>query len=606
MRAHLVRIDARLPDGQVVPVRLSSVNDVRACHLDGYQWDPAVLAVPVLRYDFFGGAFQNAVTVPTADFTVAVGAMAQVPADLLAALRFGSARVQIWSGELGDPFHAFSLRFSGEIKAEPAIDQGMARFTAGAGDAWMDVPLLATYAGTDGLEGPEGLTGTVKALVLGKCRFVPGVLIDPVDNVYQVSAYGPVQAISAAYDRVGSLGAAAGNHASLSALLSASIPNGSWATCLAQGLVRLGAPADGKVCFDVDGDAGGSGGYVTRAGGMIGRLIELAGGTCDAAVLAQLDAARPWDQGRVLSDQVTARQMIQELADSVAAVAGITWTGAFFVKAYGFSAPTVTLDAAGGSEPQVLDVSQQPVDPPFWRLATTAAPTWQVHDLGEIASAYTPRGIYSATRVYRLDDLVSASDGRSFVYVNATPGSGNAPPTAPATSNAWWALFNAATAGAPSGTTVAGRDAEDVASTIAAGGGVDTDQVATDSILDNAVSESGFAFTASGTLLGTSYSDLQSLVVVADGVTPVVIFYALAYYRDTDNADAECALYRDSTPLVTLDKVPVTSGNNPTMSGIWSDVPAAGTYTYYLKGKATDASEVGAKNRALLNLSLKK
>lgn len=613
MRAHLIEILARDSEGVMVPVRAASVNDSRVCALDGYTWNPAIVTLPVLRYDFFGGAFQNAVSVPRADFTLATEALATIPPELLAVLRFGSARVQIWSGEVGAPLSGFRLRFAGEIKAEPSIDNGLAKFSAGAADAWLDVPVMATYAGSGGLEGPEDLTGAVKPLVLGDCRFVPGVLIDPVDNVYQVSAYGPVQAISAAYDRLGGLGASSGDHSSLAALLAASIPNGSWATCLALGLVRLGAPADGKVSFHVAGDAAGSMGFVTRAGGMMARLAELAGGVIDPQQVAQLDSSRAWDQARVLSDQTTARQVIQELADAVAAVTGISWTGKFFVRAYGFATPTIELDTSGTSEPLVGDVSQQPVDPPFWRLATTAAPSWVVHDLAEIASDYPPRGLYSAARVYRMDDLVSASDGRSFVYINATPAAGNAPPVAPATTNAWWSLFNGATAGAPAGTSVAGRDAEDVASTIAAGGGVDTDQVSTDSIQANAVTAPYFVTTGVQSMsLATGRQAITGLsfsanIAVGDGLD--IDFNTFPMWAGTDGTrfSMDAYLLRDGVDVATFGQVMDTNdmatnnqGGFAVPAGLFARVAGNGSSSTYgveieLKASRSESNSGGSK-----------
>ncbi len=131
--------------------------------------------------------------------------------------------------------------------------------------------------------------------------------------------------------------------------------------------------------------------------------------------------------------------------------------------------------------------------------------------------------------------------------------------------------------------------------------------VVTDSIVDNAVTNTGFAFTATGTLLpNTGYINLQSLTVDADGVTPVTIQAALAFYWDNDNARGEWAIYRDSTPLVIFDPITVNTNENPTASGFFSDVPVGGTYTYHLKGKANDHLQIGAKNCALWQGEFKK
>jgi hypothetical protein len=621
MRVVLIQIDARLADGTIVPVRVSNANDPAGCHLDGLQWDPALSQAPLLRYDFFGGAFQNPIPLPQAQFALSLSALAQVSVNLMAALRFAGARVRIWTGPLGEYWSSYRLRFDGRVEAEPEIASFLATFSAKPDDAWLDVPLLDTYAGTGGIEGPEDLTGTVKPLVMGSARFVPGVLIDPVDNVYQVSAYGPVQAILAVYDRLAALGAGA-DHADLAALLAADIAPGDYGTCLAFGLIRLGAPADGKVSIDIEGDAAGATGYVDRAGAFIARLAELGGGVTAAGNIAALDLARPWEQCRVLQEQGTARQFIQELVDSVAAVAGISWAGVFYVQPYGFGDPVITLDARGISEPLVAEVTQQPVATPFWRLATYAAITWSVHSADEIATGYTLRGLYSADRTYRLDDLVTDSGGSTWLYIYTTPTAGSALPTPPDTSNTWWQQLSTGTAewsaitgtgkpednatvGAPSGTDVGGRDADAVAGAINADGTIADNKVITDSIADNAVSDNSGAFTSGTTSLGSSYSNVQSLTVTTDG-EQVMLFYSLAWEYLTDNAKGDCALYRDSTPLVVLGQITINSGESPTTAGVFIDAPAAGTYTYYLKAKTNDPGDIGASNRSILQLGLKK
>ena len=126
-------------------------------------------------------------------------------------LRFAGARVRIYTGTIGDAWGSFTLRFDGRIGAEPTVAAGIASFVAGPDDAWLDKPLLGLFLGTGGIEGPTDLTGTVKPLALGACRFAPGALIDFTNNIYRVSGHGAVQGITAAYDRVISLGASSGN-----------------------------------------------------------------------------------------------------------------------------------------------------------------------------------------------------------------------------------------------------------------------------------------------------------------------------------------------------------------------------------------------------------
>ena len=433
MRAALIRIDAKNSGGSTTSVYLASVDDHRCCHLDGQQWVPAIAQLTKRRYDFFGGDLRGAIATPTAGFSAAIEGISG-----FGGLRFAGARFRLWKGNLGDNFGSYALSFDGQIQQEPSVADGIASFTAGPDDAWLDKPLLETYAGTGGLEGPDDLEGAVKPLVLGNCRFVPGTLIDVADLVYQVHGYGAIQGVYAVYDRVAKLGVSSGNFATLADLKAAAIPAGGWATCLAYGLVRLGAPPDGQVSFDVSGDNGGSGGYVRKPGALIGRIAELAEGSTNSGNLAALDSARAWNLTLVVVSQTTAREVIQELADSAVAVAGVTFTGTLFVQPLGYGTPSVTLDSEGGSLPPVGHVAAQGIAAPFWRLSTNAELTWVVHDPANVASIYNYRGLHSATRVYRLDDLVDSEDGSSWVYINAVPSAGQALPVWPDLSNAYW------------------------------------------------------------------------------------------------------------------------------------------------------------------------
>ena len=429
MKAHLIRIDALDAGGSALTLRLSSIDHHALCHQDGATWWPGIARLPALRYDFFGGDFRGAITAPQATFSAAIEGWPG-----FAGARFASARFRLWSGTLGDDFADFDLRFDGLITREPQVERGIATFEAGPDDAWLDKPLLSLFAGTGGLEGPDEMEGTAKPLALGTLRFAAGQQIDAVDNVWCVSGHGSVQAVTAVYDRVASLGASTGNYADLASLLAASIPNGGWATCHGEGLVRLGAPPDGKLSFDIEGDNAGAAGFVELPGEVIGRIAELAGGTTDSANLAALDAACPWPLAMDVLSQTTARQAIQEIADSLGAVAGITWTGTLFVQPIAFGTAGVALASDGSSLPPVGEVAAQAVAAPFWRLATRAEPTWVVHDFGEVATGYNYRGEWSATRVYRLDDMVVMPDGRVWVYTAASPSSGNEP----ADGSAYW------------------------------------------------------------------------------------------------------------------------------------------------------------------------
>lgn len=448
MNVTLIRIDAADAAGGALPVRLASHDMPEACHLNGEEWEPALANLPDFALDFFGGGFAGQVTAPRTSFSVATMGLAGFAAAPSARARFADARVRVWHGDITSAATAdlgpLTLRFDGRITGEPDVDNAarVARFDAAVQDGWADKPLLPLFAGTGGIEGPADLTGQPKPLVLGNARFCGGVLIDSTDNVWMVSN-GAVQAVNAVYDRLASLGTSAGNFADLAALKAASIPNGSWGTCLAQGLVRLGAPPDGRVSFDVSGSNSGTGGYVRLPGAIIRRIADLAGGTVNAASLTALDSARPYNLALQLREQTTARDVIAQIADSVAAVAGVSLTGQLFAQALTIGGSGEALNADDTSAQRVVSVEELAKAAPNWRLATEAELTFEVHSAEEAAFEYRWQGEYSAARVYRLDDVVTGPDGAAWQYINAAPAAGQALPVWPATSNTYWALFQA-------------------------------------------------------------------------------------------------------------------------------------------------------------------
>lgn len=446
MNVTLIRIDAQDASGAAVPVFLASHDLPEACHLSADPWEPALARLPDFALDFFGGAFAGQVTAPRTSFAAATIGLAAFGATPATRARFADARCRIWVGDITSQVTAdlgpLTLRFDGRITGEPEIDDRTrtAIFDAAVQDSWADKPLLPLFAGTGGIEGPADLTGQPKPLVLGNARFCGGVLIDNVDNIWMVSG-GAVQAVNAVYDRLASLGASAGNFADLAALKAAAIPNGSWGTCLALGLVRLGAPPDGRVSFDVSGSNSGTGGYVRRPGAIIRRIADLAGGTVNAASLAALDTARPYNLQLQLREQVTAREIIGQLADSVGAVAGVNLRGELFAQALTLAASGAALNADDSSDLRVAAVEELAKAAPNWRLATEAELTFELHSADEAAFDYRWQGEYSAARVYRLDDVVTGPDGAAWAYIAANPAAGTALPVWPATSNASWQLF---------------------------------------------------------------------------------------------------------------------------------------------------------------------
>jgi len=429
MKGALIEIVARAA-GTLAPVtlRMASVDDSRVCHLNDTVWWPAISKLPKLSYDLFSGEFDGQVGTPASNLSFAC-----LPFDGAPALRYAGAPVRIWTGDVGAPFDSWIQRFDGRVKAQPSIDAGIATASIAVDDAWLDQPVLGTYAGTGGAEGSADLKGTAKPLALGAPRYASGVLVDVANSVVQISGAGPIAAVEAALDKLSRFPASVADYPDHAALVAATIPAGRFATCLAEGKVRHGAPPEGTLSYLVKGDTGGrSSGYPRYAGELIRRIADIvgAGDRVDQASLDALDALRPMPLSIQVTAQTTARELIQRIAQSVNAVAGVSWLGKLFVARIGAIGDVMaTLQADGSALPPVSSVKQLENGTPWWRVDIKAQPTWTVHALSDIAFAapLTPRGLYVAGTTYREGDIVDLLDGSRWLYLSTTPGTGALP-----------------------------------------------------------------------------------------------------------------------------------------------------------------------------------
>lgn len=433
----LIQIDAFDPVAvAAVTLYASSRDDDRVCHLNGQTWFPAISRLPVLRYDFFDGSFGRQIEAPSSGVFLSIEPWPNFPR-----YAFTDARIQIWTGNVGDAWGSWVQRFDGRVTAQPKVSSGQAEIYFAVDDRWLDAPLLPTYAGTTGTEGAASQKGQAKPLALGAPRFVPGVLIDQTNTVVQVSSAGLIEDIEVAFDALSQFPTSVGDFASYAALVAATIAPGFYATAKAVGLVRHGAPFAGRPSYHVKGDKSGPDAWARTPGKIIRRLALLSGGTgkySDTSLNA-LDTARPWNISLYLDQQSTAREMVQRVAASVNAVAGVSWLGKLFAAPVDIGTPSITLAADGSALPPVASVDQIDVGPPWWRLAQESERTWQVHALNEIAYAaeLLDLGTYSATTTYRDGNIVyQPADGNRYLYVNATPTAGNAPPNV-----TYWTLY---------------------------------------------------------------------------------------------------------------------------------------------------------------------
>jgi hypothetical protein len=433
----------KLSDGTRYTVRAASANDRAICGLGGVVWEPCLTQAPSLALSLFNGDFGNAIEPGSARLPLNMDTLKQ-SYPLADECDWSGAPVAIYIGRSGDAW-PWTQIFAGRVSDYARQAQTLALAAEVDSEPFNADQLPATYAGTGGAEGGADLKNKVKPLVIGWAMNVEPMLIDGVNNVYQFHGYGAIEAVTALYERGSDFGASVGDFASYAALVAATIPPGRWGTCLAAGMVRLGAPAYGVITGDVKGHKVGS--TTPRlTGAIVQALATIAGvssGLIETATLAALDTALPYSANLVLTDQASFADTARGLVLPLNAQAGVSLKGTFFVAKVNLAAsPVLTLDAQGKALPQVADATEGKTSPPYARMIFGANRAWRVHSFDEIATyaALVDRGAYSAGETYR-EGNIAQEQGSSWLYINPTPTSGNAPPTLPTTSNAYWQVM---------------------------------------------------------------------------------------------------------------------------------------------------------------------
>lgn len=428
------------------PIRLCSKQDVQLTGFGGQIWWPAITRKPNLAMQLFEGAFTGQTR--TGGAALEINTLGLKKADA-AALTYNwpGARVEIYAVTAA---YVSTLIFDGDVERFEIVDTSM-KIEASVRSRKFELPILtASYAGTGGAEGPADLKGRLKPLAMGTPLNVEPVLIDAVNNVYQVHGYGQIQGLAAVYERASSFGTSIGNAASYAALVGLTIPPGRWASCLVEGMFRLGAPATGLITADVQGHNDSGALWRRLPGDILYRIARLAG-LADADLhlpsLSGLSAAVPYNMSLYQTDQATVLDMARHIAAQCNAVAGVTWTGQMFTaRAAAIGASAAVLEVPAKRRPVALSAKQQQTSAPFWRLEFLARRNWRVHRADEVAfwADLVPRGEYDVGETYREGHIVeqSAKGGVQWLYINPTPTAGNAPPNWPTTSNAFWEVHS--------------------------------------------------------------------------------------------------------------------------------------------------------------------
>ncbi len=455
MRAVLIKIWPYDPATDTrVPVCLSSINDrvnaPRINAMGGNIWAPCLTALPTLSIEVFNGDFKAAVQTGNASFGFNIALLAQSYPGV-EAMVWARAPVEIY-GEHVDTALPWAPRFVGKVETFSLRGLTMTLCAKVDEEPFSVDVLTQTYAGTTGAEGPADLKNRAKPLVIGWAQNVEPVLINATDSVYQFSAYGPIEAVNTLYERgAANLGTAFADYANYAALVAATIPPGRYATCLAEGMIRLGAPAYGVITADIKGHRVGL--TTPRlTGQIISALASIAGVSSSLLLTSSLDAMdanKPYPIGLVLTEQTDLLEIAQNLALACNHQCGVSLLGQLFVTRPNLAASaSMAVNANGSTWPQVAECSEESASAPYWRTTMGANKSWRVHTADEIAftAELIEKGGFNAAETYREGNIVVLDDGSRWVYVNGTPTSGNSPPAWPTTSNTWWENLSPPTA----------------------------------------------------------------------------------------------------------------------------------------------------------------
>ncbi len=308
--------------------------------------------------------------------------------DATADLAVDSRAVAVRYGDRTGAYDTFETLFAGSGLTWERTDTAL-RLSVRARDYLLDVPLQPDlYAGTGGAEGGADLKGKPKPQLYGICRDVAPVALVSAALIYQVHDRA-VSAIDAVYDRAQALAFGA-DYASYAALAAASVASGEYATCLAEGLFRLGGAPAGTVTADVRGDA--AGGYTSIAAQIARRLMVDRAGLLSADLDEDGVAATAFDVPGAVGHYFDAAMTVAEAVSTVCAGAFLWWgprrDGTFTIRRFqGPVDPAYEIGVTDVVAPIEALALPATVDPCCWRRRVDYRRCWTPQDGTEIDNA---------------------------------------------------------------------------------------------------------------------------------------------------------------------------------------------------------------------------
>lgn len=216
----------------------------------------------------------------------------------------------------------YTVFFTGTMRA-PIISTSKVRINLKDKLAILDLPIQTMkYAGTNtsGL-GKEGNVNDIKnkpkPLLFGRCKEVTPVQVNTALYIYQIHD-GSIEAVESVKDSGVPL-VFGTNRANLAAMQATPPAAGNYDTCLSEGLIRLNAPAAGKITVTARGN--NTGGYVDDVVSIAARILTnyagVVGSELSASNISTMSAAVPYEAGIYIDTERTIQSVINDLISSV-------------------------------------------------------------------------------------------------------------------------------------------------------------------------------------------------------------------------------------------------------------------------------------------------
>lgn len=423
--AHIRPLDLRT--NTRVDVRVASTAIPAAQGLGGVTWESAMTRRPKASIELFAMDLSPGTRAAQADFEISLEGIQELDSY---ALHWKGAPVTIYRAD--DLRWPATVEFDGYV-SDPKRNLNTDRMTLNCAVLLRyDKPLLTKEFNDTNLIFDADKRTTLVPAGFGTCLNVEPVLFDSVRNFYMIDGYGNLLGVDWVGEALSDLGPPMANYPDYQSLAAAeaagSIIPGRWATCIAEGILALGAPPVGVITCHVRLGFGMTGALIRRA------TLGHAGVPADKveqSSLDALDAAVPYPIHYWTADQIQVNDLVEALAAACNASPIITMQGRLAVLRP-FGGPTIgSFVRRGFSEPAITDWQSNDVVTPYWRVTARVARPVRVMALDEVnyEDDLIDRGLYDNGEVYRKGNIVWLKNKSQWLYINDIPHTGHPPPS---------------------------------------------------------------------------------------------------------------------------------------------------------------------------------